>query len=178
VTGWPHGRSRDGGIDEVPVPGVPGRLWLCGKHAIGPDVEALLDRVGATTVVCLTERHELAERYPAYTAWLDRALGARAVWHPIHDLHAPAADELAPLVDDLVARLRAGEGLVVHCGAGIGRAGTLAVCLLASLGSPLDEALATVATHRPMAGPEVGAQRDLVEAWAQRSVTPPARPSR
>ena len=169
-TGWPHGRSRDGGVDEVPLPAgaAAGRLWLCGKHAIGPDGDGLLRRVGATTVVCLTERHELADRYPEFVAWLGHERGARAVWHPIHDLHAPSADAIAPLVDDVVARLRAGEGVVVHCGAGIGRAGTLAVCVLVSLGLDLDGALAHVAAHRPMAGPEVGAQRDLVHAWAAR----------
>jgi hypothetical protein len=36
----------------------------------------------------------------------------------------------------------------------------------------LDEALATVAANRPMAGPEVGAQRELVSAFA--AIRPPA----
>ena len=172
ATGWPHGRARDGGVDEIPLPAVPGRLWLCGKHAIGPDAEALVALVGATSVVCLTERHELADRYPDYVAWLDRERGGRAVWQPIHDLHAPGVEEVAPLVDDVVARLRGGEGVVVHCGAGIGRAGTLAVCVLVSLGHDVDDALAVVAAHRPMAGPEVGAQRDLVQAWVARLRSP------
>lgn len=39
---------------------------MCGKHAIGPDPEGLLERVGADGVVCLSEEHELAERYPGY----------------------------------------------------------------------------------------------------------------
>ena len=44
------GRSSylDGGIHEIPLPPpTPGRLWLCGKHAIGPDPEGLMGRVGA-----------------------------------------------------------------------------------------------------------------------------------
>jgi protein-tyrosine phosphatase len=167
-TGWPRGRARDGGIDEIPLPDVAGRLWLCGKHAIGPDVDATLVAVGASTVVCLTERHELVDRYPEYVAWLEHERGRRALWHPIPDLHAPTLSELEPLVDELVGRLATGEGLVVHCGAGIGRAGTVAVCLLVSLGVALDDALDLVAAHRPMAGPEVGAQRDVVTAHAAR----------
>src|SRR4051812_34978140 len=77
--GWWSGRSRDGGIDEIPLPGVPGRMWLCGKHAIGPDPEALLGRVGATSVVCLTEVAEFVDRYPAYVAWLRAANAEQAV---------------------------------------------------------------------------------------------------
>jgi protein-tyrosine phosphatase len=163
---WPRGRSRDGGVDRVPLPVDTGALWLCGKHAIGPDPEALLERVGGTTVVCLTERHELIDRYPAYVAWLDEHRDHRAVWFPVPDLHAPSLDAMVPFVDALHERIREGEHLVVHCAAGIGRSGTLAICLLVAAGVPLTDARQTVATHRPMAGPEVGAQGDLVEAFA------------
>ena len=52
--------------------------------------------------------------------------------------------------------MAAGDGLLVHCGAGIGRAGTVAVALLVDMGVPLEDALAHVAAHRPMAGPEAG----------------------
>ena len=169
---WLSRRQRDGGIDPVPLPaGVPGTLWLCGKHAIAPHVQVVVDATsGWVTVVCLTERHELAERYPEYVGWLDvHAPGRqRAVWFPIPDLHAPSVDAMLPFVDDLVERLQRGDHLLVHCGAGIGRAGTTAVCILLRLGADLDEALAQVAASRPMAGPEVGAQRDLVIAVASR----------
>ena len=162
-------RSVDGGIDEIPLPDVPGRLWLCGKHAIGPDPDTALTTAGAaSTVVCLTEAHELDSRYPDYVEWLRAESGRRAIWFPIHDLHAPHADAALALVDDVVARLRAGESVLVHCGAGVGRAGTLAVCVLLRLGVDRDEALATVAAHRPMAGPEAGTQRDLVDEIADR----------
>jgi hypothetical protein len=65
-TRWNH----DGGIHEIPLPDLPGRLWLCGKHVVGPDPGGLLDRTGADTIVCLTERHELFDRYPHYVHWL------------------------------------------------------------------------------------------------------------
>ena len=166
---WLSRRQRDGGVDRVSLPdGVPGRLWLCGKHAIGPDHLALIDEVGGTaTVVCLTERHELAARYPAYTAWLDTPTSP-VRWFPIHDLHAPPPDAMAQLARDLADRLRTGETLVVHCAAGRGRSGTTAVCVLLALGMDLDAALALVAASRPGAGPEVGAQRELVRTLAAR----------
>jgi protein-tyrosine phosphatase len=167
-TGWPHGRSRDGGIDEIPLSSVSGRLWLAGKHAVAPDVEGALARIGATTVVCLNERHELDDRYPDYVAWLVAERGPRALWHPIPDLHAPELREAAVLVDELLRRLALGHGLLVHCGAGFGRAGTTAACVLVMLGAEPDEAIDVVAAHRPMAGPEAGSQRLLVEAMAER----------
>ena len=52
---WPHGRSADGGIDEIPIP-ADGRLWLCGKHVVGPDPQAAMDRVGADSIICFNPR--------------------------------------------------------------------------------------------------------------------------
>ncbi len=155
--------NLDGGIHEIPLPdSVQGRLWLCGKHAIGPDPEGLMTRVCADGVVCLNQEHELADRYPAYVAWLRAQPTSRVVWHPIPDLHAPTLDEFEPVLTGLVDRVVAGERLIVHCAAGIGRAGTVAVAMLVSLAVPLDEALDHVRRHRPAAGPEVGAQLELV----------------
>jgi protein-tyrosine phosphatase len=166
VTGdWLTDRQQDGGIDRVPLPaGIPGELRLCGKRAIGAGRHALAD-VPWDTVVCLCRRHELVDRYPDYVAWLDRPT-SRAIWWPVHDLGAEPLERTLPFVDDLAARLVAGERLLVHCAAGIGRAGTTAVCILVRLGRPLPEALSTVAAARPMAGPEGGAQMALVRAMA------------
>ena len=157
------GFNTDGGIHEIPLPTtVRGRLWLCGKHAIGPDPEALTARMGADVVVCLNEEYELSERYPSYVAWLRAQPPERVLWHPVPDLHAPVLAEFAPVLADLVDRIVSGDRVIVHCAAGIGRAGTTAVAVLVSLDVPLDEALTRVRHHRPMAGPEVGAQLDLV----------------
>jgi len=155
--------NTDGGIHEIPLPPTaPGRLWLCGKHAIGPDPEGLVQRVGADVVVCLNEEDELVDRYPDYVDWLRAQPGDRVIWYPIPDLHAPGRERFTPVLTDIVDRLVAGQHLIVHCGAGVGRAGTTAVAVLVSLAVPLDEALERVRRHRPAAGPEVGSQLDLV----------------
>ena len=160
-------RWRDGGLDRVPVPGVSGELWLCGKHVVGADPDAALERIGAPgTIVCLNQPAELGDRYPGYVDWLRRHAGTTALWFPIPDLHAPALGELRPLLAEIARRLADGGHVLVHCGAGIGRAGTVAVCVLMQHGQSRDEALAHVADHRPMAGPEVGAQRQLVDELA------------
>ena len=160
---WPDERARNGGVDELPLPGA-GRLWLAGKHYVGPDPELALSQTGATQIVCLNEAYELDDRYPDYVRWLRDNAGERAVWWPIPDLHAPPVDEVVPLLDDLLDRLRRGRGLLVHCGAGVGRAGTIAAALLVRSGATVERALQIVADHRPMAGPESEAQRALVDA--------------
>jgi protein-tyrosine phosphatase len=161
-------RQRHGGVDEVPLPDeVPGRLWLCGKRAIADGRFAASDTPW-TTVVCLCQRHELVDRYPEYVTWLDRP-GGHSIWWPIPDLGAVRLDATVTFVDDLADRLRAGERLLVHCAAGIGRAGTTAACILIRLQVPLDQALRTVADARAMAGPEAGPQLALVRAVASTS---------
>lgn len=164
TAGW----NTDGGVHEIPLGplvGLGGRLWLCGKHVVGPDPEALLDRLGADGIVCLTERHELADRYPAYVSWLER--DPRAMWFPVHDLHAPPLDAARPFYGSLLDRLAGGERLIVHCAAGIGRAGTTAVAVLVLAGWELTDALAHVRAHRPMAGPEAGSQLELLRRLAE-----------
>jgi protein-tyrosine phosphatase len=169
MSSWPSGRSLHGGVDEIPLPaGVGGRLWLCGKQFIAPDPEAALAEVEATTAVCLNEAAELVERYPDYVEWLDTHQPDRALWWPIPDLGAPDVDGALDLLGQLRSRLAAGETLLVHCGAGIGRAGTIAAGLLITLGYTPDEAIAVVAAHRPMAGPEAGSQSELLDQLSVR----------
>jgi hypothetical protein len=159
--GWLTDRQRDGGIDRIPLPAnVSGELWVCGKRAAA----SRMTQPEWDAIVCLVEPHEIAGHHPDYLAWL-RSDGGRAVWFPVPDLHAPTLDIMQNLVGEVVARLRSGERVLLHCAAGYGRSGTTAVCALIELGSGADEALATVASARPGAGPEVGAQRELVSAF-------------
>jgi protein-tyrosine phosphatase len=81
-------------------------------------------------------------------------------------MHAPSVDEFAALVARVRARLDAGDGVIVHCGAGIGRAGTLAAALLMSLGADHDGSLATVRAARPSAGPQTQVQDQLLAEYA------------
>jgi protein-tyrosine phosphatase len=168
---WAERRSTHGGVDEIPLPGaIPGRLWLCGKQFIAPDPEAALSYVGATAVVCLNEPHEL-DRYPEYVAWLSAQPSTRVLWCPIPDLHVPGNDAALELFAQLRSRLEDGQVLLMHCGAGIGRAGTIAAGLLVTLGDTPQAAVDHVRAHRPMGGPEAGPQTEFLY-WLSTQSTP------
>jgi protein-tyrosine phosphatase len=115
-------------------------------------------RVRATVVVCLTQSHEVVDRFPDYVKWLHHHLGERAIWFPIPDLHAPSLQSGIELVTQLDALVAEGERLIMHCAAGIGRSGTMATALLMWGGMEADAARDLVAASRPMAGPEAGPQ--------------------
>lgn len=162
--------NLDGGVHQIPLAGVPGELWLCGKHAIAPDPHRLFDRIGrldrAPRVVCLVEPHELTGRYDDYVQWLGSSTSAE--WFPIHDLTSPPIDVVWPLYSSVWRHLGHGEVVVAHCAAGVGRAGTLAVAMCLMSGMELLDAMAHVRRHRPGAGPEAGSQLAVLEALAER----------
>jgi protein-tyrosine phosphatase len=161
-------RSLAGGVDQIPLPpDCPGELWLCGKHVMAVDAEANLAFTGGDHVVCLTQRHELIDRYPTYVAWLESNQTTRATWAATPDLGTLSADESLQLFRTLTNLVNNGTKLIVHCAAGIGRSGTAAVAILMLLGVEMREAEDIVAAHRPMAGPETGPQRELLENLAQ-----------
>ena len=163
---WPTGRQRDGGIDRITLPAdVSGALFLCGKHVVGPDPEAVRTQLGEGTVVVSFNQPRDIARYDGYAAWLAGSPDAR--WLPIPDFHAPPLDDALPLLDDVADLLRAGRPVVMHCSAGVGRAGTMAVAVLMVLGVPWSDALARVARERRGAGPEVGSQSELIRSLAR-----------
>ncbi len=169
---WAEERSRHGGIDEIPLPEpLPGRLFLCGKQFICPDPEAAMAHVGASLVVCLNERAEL-DRYPNYLDWMRAQSRQRFLWWPIPDLGAPDHEAFLRLLAELAKRLVDGERLIVHCGGGIGRAGTVAVAMLVAFGVEPGDAIDHVREHRPMAGPEAGAQSELLRWLTERRSGP------
>lgn len=157
-----HGFNIDGGIHEIPLDGTVGKLFLCGKHFIGPDVEAVRHDLDIHFVVCLVEEHELINRYDPYVQWHRDNAGNPSVWFPIPDLTYPSFEDSIEFVEHVTALVRDKGNMVVHCAAGIGRAGTTATAILMMLGMSMHEAMAHVRAHRPMAGPETGRQEEFI----------------
>lgn len=154
--------NTDGGIHEIPLASGRGRLWLCGKHYIAPDHRRVIDEFSIDTVVCLVERHELAGRYDPYLDWLADDAGKTSSWTPVHDLSFPDIDDAMRWIEPLHRSLTDGASVLVHCAAGIGRAGTTATALMMLQGMDARDAMRHVRSHRPSAGPESGAQQRFI----------------
>ncbi len=156
----------------VPLPAeIPGRLYLHGMPGTSepwPKFIAEARRLRLDAVACLVPDGEIAEKSPAYAAALS---GGELFWQhrpfPIPDFGTPPALKTAAFhvfIAGLARRLREGGSLLVHCGAGIGRTGTTAICLLIELGMPLGKAIDAV--ERAGSHPETGAQREFVGRFA------------
>ncbi len=154
--------NTDGGIHEIPVPSAVGSLWLCGKHHVAPQVVDIRQRHNIGTVVCLVEEHELVGRYDDYISWHRAHAGNGGLWHPIPDLTYPEFDDGLEFVQNVAHTVCNSHNVLVHCAAGIGRAGTTATAVLMLLGMEMHEALTHVRQHRPMAGPETGSQTEFI----------------
>lgn len=114
-----------------------------GRYGDWSAFEAQARRRGLAEVVCLTPLAEMAQLSPAYHA----AVSAGDVsfrWRhlPMRNFGVPEdAQSFRQQVLQIAAALQAGDAVLLHCAAGIGRTGTTAACVLKALGLPPDKAL-------------------------------------
>lgn len=154
------------GLDRIELPpDVPGRLYLCARHVVGRDPDALRAELGGRSVIVSFNEPGDLRAFPGYAAWLASSPDAR--WFPIRNFHAPDLAEALVILDEIEGVLRDGRTIVMHCSAGIGRAGTMAVAVLMQLGVNTPDALDQVARERRGAGPGAGAQRHLIIALGE-----------
>ena len=151
-------------IDAVAAPGAPGLIGmtLCpGKKdpyapfgAWDRDLLADLQAIGAwgaSTIVSLIEEHEFELLgVPDFAAHVVPRF--RWHWLPIRDGGVPDSvfeQNWVAAGAELRARVAAGERLLVHCRAGLGRTGTITARLLVEFGLTPLQALNAVRDARP-----------------------------
>ena len=163
-------RSAD--MARIPLPHhVSGQLWLCGKRHIAADVDAVVERTGATTITCLRPgvRNSPVDARAMSTGWTARTSiapigehelsGSRSTtWPPDLDVYRPfRRPRLPPGPENTSWCTAQPVDLAAH---------ETAVALLMLLANRL-RPWQQYSASRPMAGPEVGAQLDLIIALAE-----------
>ena len=160
-------KQKDIGLFRaVSLPGdVSGSLFLHsmpGRYDSFRTSTSEIENKEIDIVVCLTPLKEIRQKSPEYAnAIEDSSLDFERMIFPIIDFGIPK-DSIAflKLVTELAGRLKSGENLLIHCGAGIGRTGTVAASVLISLGVNLNESLDAVRDAE--SDPETEEQMDLV----------------
>lgn len=152
----------------IPTP-APGRLSTMahprGGEWLDDEVRDLRE-AGVDVLVSLQtpdERYELG-----LTGEGEAATRAGLIFHelPIPDMDVPGQREALPLVTELLADVRTGRHVVVHCRAGIGRSSVIAGAVLVALGSDAEGACAVISEARGFPVPETALQRNWLDDWA------------
>jgi len=117
---------------------------------------------GIDVVVSILEAQE-APGLTEAESQLCQEFGIEFLSFPIRDKTVPPALEaFSEIVRHLAEAVSTGQGVAIHCRAGIGRSTTLAACILTTLGVDAEVALDMIAEARGVEVPETEAQRQWI----------------
>ena len=153
-------------MHQVPL-ATTGKLYVM-PHPDPKHLDQVLEefrRSAIRTVVSLLDERDIAELGLEREDARCTALGLSFVHFPIPDYGLPQPGPFASLVRSLARNLVAGQSIVIHCRAGIGRTGMLACCILKQLGATADEAIARVSEARDSSVPDTPEQRRFIVAF-------------
>lgn len=149
---------------------TPGRLGVSrkpqGGDALDEQMQALHQGM-VDHVVSLLEPIEADEFGLVGEAEAAQRNGIGFYSFPIVDHGLPAnVEHYRRVANAIDGRLRAGQSIVIHCRAGLGRAPSLAICALVAGGMNVDEAILRVGKARGRPVPETDEQYEFVRAFA------------
>lgn len=128
-----------------------------------PRSDADWQRLKAAGVTLVVNLHEAAHDEDTLAKY-----GLQSVHIPVKDFSAPTQDQLEFGTHTIRQALQKEQVVAAHCGAGLGRTGTLMACRLVDAGAAASpqEAIDRVRKCRP-GSVETSAQEEAVEEFAQ-----------
>ena len=151
----------------------PGFTWVDKPHLAALAIPesaadlAWLRRSGIDVLISLTES-------PLPRQWVNEA-GMMVVNVPVPDMEPPTDRQLDHLLETIRKANASRMGVAVHCGAGLGRTGTVVAAYFVSRGMGPREAVAKVRDLRP-GSIETAEQERAIEAFARRLKTGGEKP--
>jgi protein-tyrosine phosphatase len=128
------------------------------------DEIAGLGKLGVTTLVSLLEDWEERELSLSAESEIAKANGIDFISYPIVDRSVPSnLASFEELVKDLTQRINDGNGVAIHCRAGIGRSGITAASVLVQLGIDPKSVFEVIAKARRFPVPDTYEQMEWFE---------------
>ena len=121
--------------------------WLIENQLAGvsyprsEDAITLLEKQGVKSLLSLTEEPIPADLLARHEFRIEHL--------PVADFTAPTLNQVERAIAIIDGFLAQGLPVAVHCGAGLGRTGTILACYLVSQGSSAKDAIELVRTKRP-----------------------------
>lgn len=78
-----------------------------------------------------------------------KSRGIRWLWEPIPDFNPPTIEQVNRILKSIIIIEEYGAKVLVHCGAGLGRTGTVLACYLILKGLSAEQAINSVRNARP-----------------------------
>jgi protein-tyrosine phosphatase len=169
-------------LDLLAVPDLPGRLALgfapgrqLGRREsreLDSDLLSLRRDHGLARLVCLLETHEMEGLDIPHLLERAEAAGLTPFHAPLADGGTPASFlAMEAITAPILGWLEAGDGVFIHCWAGLGRTGTVAAACLLARGCDAGEALRRVRAARP-GTVETAEQEAFLHAYARWRIRP------
>ncbi len=147
---------------------TPGRLAIVRRPRSADaldDVVAEWLAAGIDTVISLLEDDERRGLGLEREAGACREAGLAFIEFPIEDFGVPPSTaRIMPVLHQIIAALRQGGSVGIHCNQSVGRSGLLASCALVALGFEPVEAFHVISKSRGTTVPETSEQRRWIEA--------------